>query len=651
MRLSIGAAVLIATLFILIIGSISTEAIICGVIKGTVTDKKTGEPLPSVAVQIVGTTMGKITDPEGKYVIHTVEPGQYSLSFRLVGYHTIQSDTVKVVAGDTTEVSVEMSRTTMETEVVQTCKGVRDVMEQTEPRSSVVISQEQVKAMPVQDVDGIVAATVGVVKRYSSLAGLGPTDAAMSSPMAHGGTTPPNAEPYDAMFFKHYGVNPFIPTEDDRLSTFAVDIDDASYIMARTYLQRGNIPPEEAVRVEEFVNHFDYDYAAPESEYFKIYIDGSPSPFGKGYNLLRIGLKGRVIPPDDRRAAVLTFVVDVSGSMNREDRLGTVRKALRMLVDELREDDLVGIVVYGSHAWTVLEHTSVKNRDKIISGIESLVPEGSTNAEEGLVLGYNLAEKHFKKGAINRVILCSDGVANVGRTGADSLLKRIENQVKKGITLSSIGFGLGNYNDVLLEKLGNKGNGYYAYVDNLQDAKKIFVDNLTGSLEVIARDVKIQVEFDPDKVDRYRLLGFENRDVKDEDFRDDTVDGGEIGSGHSCTALYEIKLKEGVSDTIGSFTMRFKNADGSEVTELSRQITVGDINESFHDCSARYRLSAVAAEFAEIMRGSYWAKESTYSLVREMAWSISQEMQDDADVIEFVDLVSKAATIKSKKGK
>ncbi len=363
-----------------------------------------------------------------------------------------------------------------------------------------------------------------------------------------------------------------------------------------------------------------------------------------------MGLRGRVIPPDDRKAAVLTFVVDVSGSMGREDRLGAVRQALRMLVDQLREGDLVGIVVYGSRAWTVLEHTSIRDKETIIHAIESLVPAGSTNAEEGLVLGYKLAEKSFRKGAINRVILCSDGVANVGRTGADDILKRIEKQVKKGITLSSIGFGIGNYNDVLLEKLGNKGNGYYAYVNNMQDAHKIFVDNLTGALEVIARDVMIQVDFDPEKVERYRLLGFENRDVDDDKFRDDTVDGGEIGSGHSCTALYELKLKDGVTGPTGEIAIRFKNPYNDEVTEISREITVSDFSKSFVKCDSRYRLAVVAAEFAEILRGSYWSKGSQLSHVLEIAHNLSRGMTDDKDVIELLDLVSKASNLKRQEG-
>jgi len=525
------------------------------------------------------------------------------------------------------------------------------------------------ESMPVQNAEELLEATVGVLKKPGDLkirpgrpnevsymldgvetkSHLG-SSAGCVYPPAHGGTTPPTGEPVDAMFFRHYGTNPFVSTEDDRLSTFAIDVDEASYVMTRSYLHDGNLPPQEAVRVEEFVNHFDYGYDAPHRDRFSLYIDGSPSPFGKNYQLLRFGIKGRIIPKENRRPAVLTFVVDVSGSMGREDRLGAVRQSLRMLVDQLNDDDLVGIVVYGSQAFTVLDHTSIRNRSTIIDAIERLVPQGSTNAEAGLVLGYSLAEKHFREGAINRIILCSDGVANVGRTGAEDILGRIESQVKKGITLSSIGFGMGNYNDVMLEKLGNKGNGYYAYVDNLQQAKKIFVDNLTGTLEVIAKDVKIQVEFDENKIDRYRLLGYENRDVADKDFRNDAVDGGELGPGHSCTALYEVKLKDGASGVLGKIAIRFKHPETNEVTEISRNIYSSEFAESFDSRDSRFRLAAVAAEFAEILRGSYWAKESQLSELVSHVQRISNEMGSNSDVVELMDLINKAASLKDDEG-
>ena len=324
---------------------------------------------------------------------------------------------------------------------------------------------------------------------------------------------PPNDEAYHDMFFKGAGTNPFIDTEDDHLSTFAMDVDTGSYSVTRRYLTDGYLPPPEAVRVEEFVNTFDYNYDPPTEDAFAIHIDGAPSKFGEGkrLQLLRIGLQGRVIPSEHRKDAILTFVIDVSGSMSQENRLGLVKKALTLLVNQLRPTDKVGIVVYGSRGRLVLPHTGVEQRGKILAAINSLAPNGSTNAEEGLRIGYDLAWRNASVNHINRVILCSDGVANVGNTGPDEILKEIRTYVQKGITLSTVGFGMGNYNDVLMERLADTGDGSYAYVDTLTEAKRIFVENLTGTLQLIAKDAKIQVDFNPEVVSRFRLLGYENR--------------------------------------------------------------------------------------------------------------------------------------------
>ena len=313
-----------------------------------------------------------------------------------------------------------------------------------------------------------------------------------------------------------------------------------------------------------------------------------------------------------------------------------------MLVDNLNTSDKVGIVVYGSQGKVLLEPTSINEKNKILEVIEWLVPSGATNAEEGLRLGYEMAEKMFEKGNINRIILCSDGVANVGRTGPDDILKQIKKYAEKGITLTTVGFGMGNYNDILMEKLGNKGNGFYAYVDDFAEAKKIFLDNLTGTLQVIARDVKIQVDFNPDVVRSYRLLGYENRDVNDDKFRDDKEDGGEIGSGHQVTALYEIKFhKFAKGDRVGTIFIRHKDPDNGEVAEMNRQITRNDFRNSFENSSADFRLAATAAEFGEILRKSYWAKDSKLSAVFDLVKEVFVE-NDSEDIVQLMDLISKA---------
>ena len=430
---------------------------------------------------------------------------------------------------------------------------------------------------------------------------------------------PPNSAVYGDVFYKDHGTNPFIDIEDDNFSTFGMDVDTASYSVMRRYLRDGLLPPSEAVRVEEFINTFDYNYTPPVEDTFAVHFEGAPSKFGEGkrLQLLRIGIQGRVIPDTDRKDAILTFVIDISGSMEMENRLGLVKRSLKLLVDQLRPTDKVGIVVYGSNARVVLSHTGIENREYILQAINGLQVNGATNAEEGLRVGYKLALKNSKSDCINRVILCSDGVANVGQTGPDAILKAIRNYVKEGVTLTTVGFGMGNYNDVLMEQLANKGNGSYAYVDTLKEAKRVFVENLTGTLQVIAKDAKIQVEFNPKTVSRFRLLGYENRSLAHEDFRKDDVDAGEIGSGHSVTALYEIKLHENADGKLATVFIRHEDPDTYRITEVNETISTHQLKETFEEASSEYQLVAAIAEFAEILRESFWAKEGSLATVQQ----------------------------------
>jgi Ca-activated chloride channel family protein len=447
------------------------------------------------------------------------------------------------------------------------------------------------------------------------------------------------------MFFKNYGVNPFIDTEDDHLSTFAMDVDTASYTLARGYLHDGHMPPNDAVRVEEFVNYFKYNYPAPKKDDFAVYSEASPWQFGTGRQnsyLFRLGLKARQISEENRKPAILTFVIDVSGSMAREDRLGLVKKSLRLLIDNLKPDDKIGIAVYETRGRKVMDYKGLVEKDDILATIDSLSTGGSTYAEEGIRIGYEMAEKAFKQGYINRVILCTDGVANEGQTSSAEILKVIKEKADKGITLSAIGFGMGNYNDVLLEQLGDKGNGHYAYVDTIAEAKRIFEENLTGTLQLIAKDAKIQVDFNPDIVRSYRLIGYENRDVPDEKFRDDKYDGGEVGAGHSVTALYELKLWPEKKGKIATTYVRYKKAETDAVIEFKSEFNTSQLNRAFDDSSKQFRLAATVAEFAEILRNSYWAKGATLEPVMQQAQTLAGEFKDNADVIELVDLVSKA---------
>ena len=476
-------------------------------------------------------------------------------------------------------------------------------------------------------------------------------------PISVGGTDPVNGEPYDAMFFRDYGVNPFVDPAEDRFATFAVDVDDASYALARSYLQRGNLPPQAAVRVEEFVNAFDHHYPAPTGDLlvdresiptehgtFAIHLAGGPSPFAADRMLFRVGLKGRTVDPEMRKPAMLTFVVDVSGSMDREDRLGLVKQSLGLLLGQLRSDDWIALVVYGSNARTILTPTPVSDRRRIEQAIASLRPEGATNAEAGLVEAYRLADRHLTEGWINRVILCSDGVANVGNTGPDSILERIKREARRGITLTTVGFGMGNYNDVLMERLANDGDGNYHYVDSIREAEKIFVDDLTANLQIIARETKIQVEFDRDAVRRYRLIGYENRDVADVDFRNDQVDAGEVGAGHEVTALFEVVLTKDArpDDEFAVTRIRYEDPATGRVTEEARAFRVKEVARSWKDAEPTLRLDAATASFAELLRGSYWARNIDLATPRQLADRAYRDLGRPEEVAELLGLIDTA---------
>ena len=461
-----------------------------------------------------------------------------------------------------------------------------------------------------------------------------------------GGSATVNDAAYDLTFFQHYGVNPFIDTEDDHFSTFAIDVDTASYTVARRFLDDGYLPDQNSVRVEEFVNYFDQGYEVPTEDAFAIHVEGSPSPFGGANHwLMRVGLQGKDLLEEERQDATLVFTIDISGSMAREDRLGLVKQSLRLLVDELRSGDRVAIVTYGNRGSVLLEATEGRNKGEILQAIDSLQSGGSTYVEDGLKVAYKLAVDEVEPGRITRVMVLSDGVGNVGNTGPDSILSQVQEYVDQGVTLTTVGFGMGNYNDILMEQLANDGDGAYYYVDTLSEAQRIFVDDLTGTLQFIAKDAKVQVDFNPETVSRYRLLGYENRDVADEDFRNDAVDAGEIGAGHSVTALYELKLREGSEGTLGTVYMRYEDVGLNEVVEISKELQSTDLAISFEEASSRFQLSAVVAEFAEVLRGSYWAKEGTLQAVADEAARLQQLLPESTDVAEFAGLAAQAASL------
>ncbi|HLA44506.1 MAG TPA: von Willebrand factor type A domain-containing protein, partial [Aggregatilineales bacterium] len=506
---------------------------------------------------------------------------------------------------------------------------------------------EQVPAAPLDFAESEADEALNAPGQPVGSAGIMATAPAIQQGQQSAAATPSPAGTPQDMSFEDYGVNPFLDTQDDHLSTFAMDVDTASYTLTRNYLmQQGQLPPSDAVRPEEFINYFETDYAAPEDEAFAIHLDAVSAPFGyDGHYLLRVGIQGQVIAPEDRTPAFLIFVIDVSGSMDMENRLGLVKESLALLVDELREDDRVAIAVYSDNSRVVLDATPASEKRTIMNAINALRPEGSTNVDAGLRLGYDLALENKREGELTRVIVLSDGVANVDVTSPDGILKNINEGVESGVVLSTIGFGMGNYNDVLMEQLADKGNGNYYYIDNLRQAREIFVYSLTGTLQVIGYDAKVQVDFNPEVTDRYRLIGYENRAIADQDFRNDDVDAGEVGAGHSITALYEVALDDGdyaAADTVATVYIRYQDADTREVVELNQSLSAGDLHESIDDMPQSLRLHAAAAEFAELLRESFWAEDGNYVDLLTFAAPLEQAYPDNEQVGEFVEMVRAA---------
>ncbi|AGC43769.1 von Willebrand factor type A domain-containing protein [Myxococcus stipitatus DSM 14675] len=641
---------------------------------GTVIDVQSRQPVADVVVTVTSPTLqgekSAVTDARGEYRIPQLPPGVYVLRFEKESYKPYARSDVQLRLNRTIRVNVELLPESL-SEVVEivgaparigvgsTTTGVNADQEfirrgpSAPPRSSF---EALTRLAPggQSDSSGVAIAAESIVSVAPSQYNLSPAMPGMSMtlrlhplPAQQEPRPPPRREPmtrerFSAMYFKGYGVNPTVNPKDERFSTFSVDTDTASYSLTRGYLNRQVMPDERAVRVEEFVNTFDYGYADSKDAPFGIHVEGFPSPVRKGFQVLRIGVKAREVPAAQRKSSHLVFVIDVSGSMEAENRLGLVKQALRLLVMELDERDRVSLVVYGSEARQVLPPTSALEKGRLLSAIDGLRTEGSTNAEAGLSLGYRIAVEHLRDGGINRVILCSDGVANVGVSDADGIWAQVKSLAARGITLSTVGFGMGNYNDVLMERLSHVGEGNYAYVDDLKEAHRVFVRDLTGTLQVVAKDVKLQVEFDPEAVELYRLLGYENRALTAEQFRDDQVDAGEVGAGHSVTALYEVKPREDAR-TLGTLRIRYKAPEGGASKELATPMSAASLRPSFAQARESTRLAYVASAFAEKLRGSYWTRPLTYDVLLELWGGVGLELRQRADVSELGELIRKAS--------
>lgn len=619
-----------------------------GEISGRVTDARTGAPVTGAWVAVVETNVGAETDSLGYYHIENLAPGVYTLVVTHSRYGTVRG---------LAHMKVKIADGTQATANLQLMPAAGEEAEHDLSQSADITGNEPMsEAGKLQLYDEVRRQSRERIKAETSV-GL-PTEGyagGTNSIRKVGLPTPPpgvpqptlyndyeqqygSLPPFD-MYFRDYGTNRFVDTRNDRFSTFAADVDDASYTLVRRYLQEGNVPPEEAVRIEEFINHFDYGYNNPSGDVFRIFTELTDSPFDNQKTVLKIGIKGRESDRRERNPLRLTLVVDVSGSMGYDNRMELVKRSLKMLVGQLDSRDRVGMIAYGSSAYVVLEPIPAGNTDLFYRALNRLRPGGSTFAEAGLRLGYEMANRQYAKGCDNMIVLCSDGVANVGRTSPEAIMAEIGRFARKGLSLSTFGFGMGNYNDVLLEQLAQKGDGRYAYINNDAEAHKAVVQDFLSNTEMLARDVKIQVEFDPSIVRSYRLIGYENRDVADYRFRDNSQDGGEIGAGHEVTALYELVLTgRAKRSDLATVHVRWKNPNETRVSEVAHEVSFKQDRQRFDKSRPELRLAIVAGRFAEILKGTVYANETSYRDLLRLAEPIRRELPSE-ETDELIDLI------------
>lgn len=469
-----------------------------------------------------------------------------------------------------------------------------------------------------------------------------------------------NTESYDVIV-----ENEFIAVRDEPLSTFSIDVDTASYSNVRRLLNSGQLPPPGAVRIEEMINYFQYAYEPPNDDRpFAVHVDIHNCPWNDEHQLARIGLKGRVVDSEQRPNLNLVFLIDVSGSMQHSNKLPLLKRGLALLTQQLQPRDRVAMVVYAGTAGLVLPSTPGDRRQDILDALERLRAGGSTAGAAGIRQAYAVAREHFDPASVNRVILCTDGDFNVGITNQSQLVQMIQREAQDGIFLTVLGFGMGNYKDSTLEKLGDKGNGNYGYIDTLQEARKLLVEQLTGTLVTIAKDVKIQVDFNPARVQAYRLIGYENRLLANRDFNDDQKDAGEIGAGHTVTALYEL-VPPGVSIELPSvdpsryrpvattaentlvsdewFTvkLRYKEPQGTESRLLAYPISDKHLADQLNE---DFQFAAAVACFGMLLRNSQYAGDADFGTVLELARTgRGADLQGYRN--EFLQLVQLAATM------
>ncbi len=599
-----------------------------GIIKGTIVAARDGSPLIGANIFLKESKQGAATDLKGKYFIKDVSAGKYEIVAQYIGYSTFVKN-IEVKADSILIVDIEM-----EIELVES--------------KAITISAERPLIMQEMKISRVQSEAVSFL--------------AMSYPANRMQFPVSNTEEYskiDETGFLEVTANP--------LSTFAADVDAASYANVRRFIMQGKYPYADAVRTEELVNYFSYDYEEPRSnDPLSINLEYSDCPWNDENQLIHIGLRGKSLQRDEEISSNLVFLLDVSGSMKKPDKLPLLKQAFKLLVKQLTQNDRVSIVVYAGAAGEVLSSTPGSEKKKILRAIDKLEAGGSTAGGAGIQMAYKIAKDNFIKGGNNRVILATDGDFNVGISSSSELVRYIEDQRDDGIFLTVLGFGQGNYKDNRLQELADRGNGTHAYIDNIMEAKKVLVDELSGTLYTIAKDVKIQVEFNPAKVHSYRLLGYENRRLANEDYEDDKKDAGEVGAGHTVTALYEIvplrpndksqvqelkyqetKIKNSAfkSSDVLTVRIRYKDPDGDQSQEISKVLTGKSVQLA--KASNNFRFSAAVAQFAQILRDSEFKGEADLKTVKKLAKGAKGD-DEYGYRAEFINLVERCMLIEKR---
>jgi len=573
-------------------------------VSGTITDEK-GSPVSYASVKVKGTRTGVSADSKGTYRITVANSGE-TLLFSAAGYESVE---------------VNINGLTVVNAILKTSilAGKEVVITQAYGMKRVIGGR------------GYYAGAPDISRNYML------RDETYYRRERDGEEVDFNREGYDKIT-----ENRFLKATDNPLSTFSIDVDAASYSNIRRFLNNSQLPPAGAVRIEEMVNYFKYEYPQPASdEPFSINTEISDAPWNKEHKLVLIGLQGKKIPTQNLPASNLTFLIDVSGSMQSAEKLPLVKASMKMLVDQLRQEDMISIVVYAGAAGLVLPPTSGADKTKIRDAIDKLEAGGSTAGGAGIKLAYKVAGDNFVKNGNNRVILCTDGDFNVGESSDDAMERLIEEERKGGVFLTVLGYGMGNYQDAKMQKLADKGNGNHAYIDGISEAKKVLVNEFGGTLFTIAKDVKLQVEFNPAKVQGYRLIGYENRMLAKEDFNDDKKDAGELGSGHTVTALYEVipvgvkssflqmvdtlkyqnrvqpLSKTSYTDEIMTVKFRYKAPEG-DVSKLIEH-PVKDNQIAIASTSENFRFAAAVAQFGMLLRNSEFKSAASFDNVIALA--------------------------------